>query len=82
MKSRAAKRKVENNVKQTNKRTPKLLDSPQEQLILDFNELKTKYETLSIENKSNLEKIAVLKKKVLCLETEAEQNQKPESLST
>ena len=60
VKSRAAKRKVENTVKQNNKKTPKLLDSPQEQLVLEFKELKDKYEKLSVQNKSNLEKNSVL----------------------
>ena len=82
VKTRATKRKVENNVKQTNKKTAKLLDSPQEQLVLEFNELKSKYEKLSVQNKSNLEKVAFLNKKVLHLETEAKKNQKPESSST
>ena len=82
VKSRAAKRKVESNLKPTNKKTAKLLDSPQEQLVLEFKELKNKYEKLSVQNKSNLEKIAVLNKKVLHLETEAKKNEKPESSST
>ena len=69
VKTRATKRKVENPVKQTNKKTAKLLDSPQEQLVLEFKELKSKYEKLSVQNKSNLEKVAFLNKKVFLYES-------------
>ena len=53
------------------------MEKPQEQLVLEFKELKIKHEQLIVQNKSNLEKIGVLKKQVLNLQSEAKISQKP-----
>ena len=73
-KNRAAKRKVENSLKEKNKKSTRL-ENPQEQLVYEHQSLKDKYQQLSVQNKANLEKIAVLNKKVLQYETEANKKQ-------
>jgi hypothetical protein len=69
-KNRAAKRKVEKSLEEKFKKSTRL-ENPQEQLVLEHRTLKDKYEKLLVQNKSNLEKIAVLDKKVMKYETEA-----------
>ena len=54
----------------SNKKSTRL-ENPQEQLVYEHQSLKDKYQQLSVQNKANLEKIAVLNKKVLQYETEA-----------
>ena len=70
-KNRAAKRKVVSNVKETYKKSAKL--GTHEQLVLEFKELKSKYDKLSVQNKSNVETIAILKQQVFHLETKAKE---------
>ena len=55
------------------------LDKPQEQLVLEFRGLKNKYEQLLGQNKLNVERIALLNKKVSNFENEAKK--KPETVS-
>ena len=74
LKNRAAKRKVVSNVKETQKKSAKI--ETQEQLVLEFKELKIKYDKLLVQNKSNVETIATLKQKVLHFETEAKKGKK------
>ena len=69
VKNRATKRKVVSNVKETQKKSAKI--ETQEQLVLEFKELKIKYDKLLVQNKSNVEIIATLKQQVLHLDTEA-----------
>ena len=69
-KNRAAKRKVDKSLEEKSKKSTRL-ENPQEQLVLEHRTLKDKYEKLLVQNKSNLEKIAVLDKKVMEYETEA-----------
>ena len=54
-KLRAVKRKVESSVKEKTKKSAKLIDNPQEQLVLEHEELKKKYKMLLMQNKSNVE---------------------------
>ena len=77
-KNRAAKRKVENCQKEKSKKSTRL-ENPQEQLVYEHKTLKDKYEQLLVHHKANLEKIAVLNKKVLKYETE--ENNKQEAVS-
>ena len=78
-KNRTAKRKVEKSLEEKSKKSTRL-ENPQEQLVLEHRTLKDKYEKLLVQNKSNLEKIAGLNKKVLHYETEAKN--KHETVST
>ena len=68
-KNRTAKRKVENCQKEKSKKSTRL-ENPQEQLVYEHKTLKDKYDQLLVHHKANLEKIAVLNKKVLKYETE------------
>ena len=77
-KLRAVKRKVESSVKEKTKKSAKLIDNPQEQLVLEHEELKKKYKMLLMQNKSNVEKISSLKNKV----SKLEEKKKPPKVST
>ena len=74
-KPKAAKRKVEKCLEQKTKKAAKL-DTLQEQLVLEFRELKNKQEQLLVQNKSNVERIALLNKKVSNFENEAKKKPK------
>ena len=52
------------------------LDKPQEQLVLEFRGLKNKYEQFLGQNKLNVERIALLNKKVSNFENEAKRKPK------
>ena len=79
IKNRAAKRKVVSNVKENQKKSAKI--ETQEQLVVEFKELKIKYDKLLVQNKSNVETIASLKQQVLHLETGAKKAQTTDSAS-